>query len=43
MAGVAMGIIKGIAKYFDENDKVDVMQLTPADAKRVQIKVDFLN
>lgn len=42
MAGVAIGIIKGIAKYFDESDIVDVMQLTPLDNERVQIKVDFL-
>ncbi len=42
MAGVAMGIIKGIAKYYDESDIVDVMQLTPADAERVQIKVEFM-
>ena len=42
MAGIAMGIIKGIAKYFDETDLVDVMLLTPADAERVQIKVEFL-
>ncbi|AKD04237.1 heme NO-binding domain-containing protein [Pontibacter korlensis] len=42
MAGVAIGIIKGIAKYFNESDVVDVMQLTPSDNERVQIKVDFL-
>ena len=42
MAGVAMGIIKGIASYFDENESVDIMQLTPVDAERVQIKVEFL-
>lgn len=43
MAGVAMGIIKGIARYYNEQDVVDIMQLTPIDAERVQIKVDFLN
>lgn len=42
MAGVATGIIKGIANYFDESEMVDVMQLTPVDAERVQIKVEFL-
>ena len=42
MAGVAIGIIRGIASYFGESDKIDVMQLTPADAERVQIKVEFL-
>lgn len=42
MAGVAVGIVRGIAKYFDESDKVEVMLLSPADAENVQIKVDFL-
>nr|WP_162426594.1 heme NO-binding domain-containing protein [Pontibacter pudoricolor] len=37
MAGVALGIVKGIARYFDESDSVDIMQLTPMDAERVQI------
>lgn len=41
MAGMAVGIIKGIAKYYHENDLVTVTMLTPADAERVQIKVDF--
>ncbi|PVY43141.1 heme NO-binding domain-containing protein [Pontibacter virosus] len=43
MAGVAVGIIKGISRYFNESDKVEVMLLSPADAERVQIKVDFLS
>lgn len=42
MAGVAVGIIRGIAKYFHEGDLVEVIRLTPADQERVQIKVDFL-
>ncbi|WP_276499461.1 heme NO-binding domain-containing protein [Pontibacter litorisediminis] len=42
MAGVAVGIIKGIARYFHESEKVEVMLLSPADAENVQIKVDFL-
>jgi hypothetical protein len=42
MVGVAMSIIKGNAKYFDEEDKVNIMQCTPLDAEQVQIKVDIL-
>jgi len=43
MAGVAVGIIKGIAGYFHESDIVEVTRVTPADAERVQIRVDFLS
>lgn len=43
MAGVAVGIIKGIAHYFYESDIVTVTRITPADEERVQIKVDFLS
>lgn len=43
MAGVAVGIIKGIAKYFHESDVVEVERLTPVDEERVQIKVQFLH
>jgi hypothetical protein len=42
MAGVAVGIIKGIAGYFHESDLVEVTLLTPVDEERVQIRVDFL-
>lgn len=42
MAGVAVGIIKGIAGYFHEKDLVEVTLLTPIDMERVQIRVDFL-
>ncbi|WP_162056232.1 heme NO-binding domain-containing protein [Pontibacter pamirensis] len=42
MAAVAVGIIKGIAKYYDESDKVEVTLLTPVGEERVQISVDFL-
>lgn len=41
MAGMAVGIIKGIAKHYQESDIVTVSMLTPATAERVQIKVDF--
>ena len=43
MAGVAVGIIKGIAGYFNEGGIVKVTRVTPADEERVQIRVDFLN
>ncbi|CAM3728323.1 heme NO-binding domain-containing protein [Pontibacter korlensis] len=42
MAGMAVGIIKGIAKHYNESDIVKVTRLTPVDEERVQIRVDFL-
>ncbi|RDV11459.1 hypothetical protein DXT99_24680 [Pontibacter diazotrophicus] len=42
MGGVAVGIVRGIAKHFDESDKVEVTLLTPAGEEDVQVKVDFL-
>lgn len=42
MAGVAVGIIKGIANYYQEADTVQVTRLTPADEEEVEIRVDFL-
>ncbi|MBF9255043.1 heme NO-binding domain-containing protein [Pontibacter sp. 172403-2] len=42
MSGVAVGIIMGIARYYNESDKIAVTRLTAADEERVQIKVDFL-
>ncbi|MBC5994535.1 heme NO-binding domain-containing protein [Pontibacter cellulosilyticus] len=41
MAAMAIGIIKGIAKHYQESDLISVTMLTPANAERVQIKVDF--
>ncbi|MEJ8803413.1 heme NO-binding domain-containing protein [Pontibacter sp. H249] len=41
MAGVAVGIIKGIAQYFNESDKIEVTRITPEDEPRVQIRVSF--
>lgn len=43
MSGVAVGIIKGVAKYYNESDIVSVTRLTAPDEERVQIQVDFLN
>lgn len=42
MAGVAVGIIRGIARYFHESDLVEVTLLTPPEEERVQIRVEFL-
>lgn len=42
MAGVAVGIIKGIAKYYQESETVEVTRLTPVDQESVEIRVDFL-
>ncbi|WP_207433843.1 heme NO-binding domain-containing protein [Sabulibacter ruber] len=41
MCGVAVGIVRGIAKYYNESDKVQVTRLTDPYAERVQILVDF--
>lgn len=41
MAGVAVGIIRGVAKYYDEEDKVTVTRLSEPHAESVQILVDF--
>ncbi|MFD3002827.1 heme NO-binding domain-containing protein [Pontibacter toksunensis] len=42
MAAVAVGIIRGITRHYDESDKVEVTLLTPVGEERVQIRVDFL-
>lgn len=42
MSGVAVGIIKGIASYYHESDKVTITRLSASDEERVQIRVDFL-
>jgi hypothetical protein len=42
MAGVAIGIIKGIATYFQESEQVRVTCLTDKQEERVQIQVAFL-
>ncbi|MCC9166251.1 heme NO-binding domain-containing protein [Pontibacter harenae] len=41
MASVAIGIIKGIAQYFQESDIVTVTPVTPRDAERVQLRIEF--
>lgn len=41
MASLAVGIINGIAKYYGESDKVEVIPVTNPDDERVQIRVEF--
>ncbi|MCW3102197.1 MAG: hypothetical protein JWO09_637 [Bacteroidetes bacterium] len=41
MGCLAVGIIKGIAWYYNESDTVTVTPATDPDAERVQIKVEF--
>ncbi|RNI31420.1 heme NO-binding domain-containing protein [Rufibacter latericius] len=41
MCGVAVGIVRGIAKYYNEGDYVVVTRMTDPFAERVQILVDF--
>ncbi|WP_347156508.1 heme NO-binding domain-containing protein [Pontibacter chitinilyticus] len=43
MAGVAVGIIKGIAKYYNESDLVTVTLITPIAEETVQLQIDFLD
>ncbi len=40
MGSLAIGIIKGIAKYYKEDSNLTIVSLTPPDADRVQIKVE---
>jgi hypothetical protein len=41
MGGLAVGIIKGIAKYYNEHDTVQVRSTTDPEDERVQIRVEF--
>jgi hypothetical protein len=43
MSSLAVGIIRGIAKYYNEAHLVDIVPTTEPDAERVQIKVLFQN
>ncbi|MFB9864103.1 heme NO-binding domain-containing protein [Rufibacter immobilis] len=42
MAGVAVGIIRGIAAYYQESDQVKVTRISAIEEERVQIQVDFV-
>ncbi|WP_375416079.1 heme NO-binding domain-containing protein [uncultured Hymenobacter sp.] len=39
MSGLAVGIVRGLATYFDEADRIDVLPTTSEDGERVQIHV----
>ena len=41
MASVGIGIVKGIASYFNEADQVKVTPTTSPEAERVQLRVEF--
>lgn len=41
IGSLAMGLIKGIAKYYDEQEDVNAECITARDAENVQIKVHF--
>lgn len=41
MANLAIGMIRGIAKYYNESDKIDITPTTNPNDERVQIKVKF--
>ncbi|NML64801.1 hypothetical protein HHL22_06245 [Hymenobacter sp. RP-2-7] len=39
MGGLAVGIVRGLAAYFDEADRIDVQPTTSEEGQRVQIHV----
>jgi hypothetical protein len=39
MSGLAVGIVRGLATYFDEADRIDVMPTTSEDGEHVRIHV----
>ena len=39
MGGLAVGIVRGLAVYYDEADRIDVMPTTSEDGERVRIHV----
>ena len=41
MAGIAIGIIKGIARYYNEAEMVQVIPVTSRSAERVQLRIEF--
>lgn len=43
MASLAVGIIRGIAKHYNETDKVRVIEKSSPNDERVQIRVEFDN
>ncbi|HUR30147.1 MAG TPA: heme NO-binding domain-containing protein, partial [Saprospiraceae bacterium] len=43
MSCLAIGIIKGIATFYNESDKIKILPATSPDDERVQIRVEFKN
>ncbi len=43
MAGVAVGIIRGIVRYYHESNSVRITLLTGTEEEQVQIKIEFFN
>jgi len=41
MGSLAIGIIKGIAKFYDESDKINVIPTSDQNDERVQIRIEF--
>jgi len=41
LASLAIGIIKGIAAYYHESDKIHIIPTTNANDERVQIRIEF--
>ena len=39
MSGLAVGIVRGLATYYDEADRIDVMPTTSEEGQRLQIHV----
>lgn len=39
MSGLAVGIVRGLASYYDETERIDVMPTTSDDGERVRIHV----
>ncbi len=42
MGSLAIGIIKGIARYYEESDSIIITPMSNPDDERVQIRLDFL-
>ncbi|MCD6019740.1 MAG: hypothetical protein K0S53_2861 [Bacteroidetes bacterium] len=41
MSALALGIIRGIAKFYNESDKINIIPLSDPNDERVQIRVEF--
>ena len=39
MSGLAVGIVRGVAAYYDEADRIDVLPTTSEEGERVRIRV----